>query len=549
MTYKLNKKPNFKPRKTRLQRAIWGAVIFLIPFIIYLNSFHNDFLAGDDEEIILRNNYLRDWRYTPKFFTENYKSGAGTISNFWRPFQLLVYSLIVHTVGVKPLPFHLSSILFHSLCGLFLYLLFLKLLPQEIPLSAIAAIILLWLVHPIHNEELAVTSGIASPAHLFWMILGLFSFVHFEEKERWGWLALSLAGFTLALCSKESAIVFPGLLLGLHIAGIKAGVFKKIKVRGFIYKHMFFWAVAFLYLIGRLTVLNFQNTLNFYAQSNIFTENFSYRLYTLFTVLTYGLRIIIFPSGLHPEKSWPVFTNFFSTEVFLSFLILIVIFVLAVIKWRKNPIFAFGIFWFFLSYLPMSNLAAKINALVWNHWFYTPAVGIFLSLAALLQVKMIQRIAFIFIIAAVIIFSGLTVSRSHLWKDTETVSRFILTYEPESAKTWNNLAIALDAKGEYQEAVNCYLKAIGLSDVYPQTHHNLANTYFALGKYDLAEKEYLHALSLDNNFYHSYLGLGKLYFSKGQAEKAAAYFKKALEIYPYLPPEIVDFIKKNSRGP
>ena len=182
----------------------------------------------------------------------------------------------------------------------------------------------------------------------------------------------------------------------------------------------------------------------------------------------------------------------------------------------------------------VSNFAAMINAITCDHWFYAPAVGILLSLASLLRNKTAQKTAYLFLVAGVIIFSLITISRNKYWKDTETLSRFILRYEPNSAKTWNNLAIALAENGKYQEAIEDYSKAIALEDSYPHSHHNLANAYARLGEYNLAEREYLKAIGMDNRFFYSYLALGKLYLAEGEKEKAADYFRKALEIYPGL---------------
>lgn len=531
--------------------VFWQLLIFILPFIIYIGSFKNDFTAGDDQNIVLNNIFLRDWKYLPKFFTENFVAGSGTLTNYWRPFQLIVCSLIVHTVGIKGWAFHLSSILFHSLCGLLIFAIFSRLMYRYAKPAIIASMVLLWLALPIHAEELAGTLGIASPSHLFWILLGLFSFLIFEERKQRHWYFVSLSSFIFALFSKESAIVFPGLLLGMHITCIKAGLCNKIKIKDYIYRHFAFWLVASFYIVARLTFLNFNNTLNFYKEANIFTQNLPYRFFTLFTVLTHGLRIIFLPWGLHPERSWPVFTSLLSLNVILSLLILAAIFIAAVVSRRRNPLFSFGIFWFFLAYLPMSNIVAQINAVVCDHWFYTPSVGIFLSIASLLLLiknNFYQRAFLIFLAAVITVFSILTFSLVPRWKNTESLCRFILSYEPHSAKHWNNLAMGLSDRKEDKGAIECYLRAIEISDTYPETHHNLANLYFDLGKYDLAEKEFLAAILLDSRFYRAYLGLGNIGLLQGKTGDAVQYFKKALEIYPYLPSQAIDFIHKFSSG-
>ena len=364
--------------------------------------------------------------------------------------------------------------------------------------------------------------------------MAILTFLYFESGNKIRWYLVSVISFILSLFSKESAIVLPGLLLGMHIACSYAGILKKVKLKQLLLLHAPFWLIAFVYIYLRLTLLNFENTMNFYNQANIFTQNFSFRLYTFFTILGRGLTIIFLPIGLHPEKSWPIFTSFFNPQVFLSFLAITLLIVLAIAFRKKNPLFTFGIFWFFFSYLPMSNFAAMINAITCDHWFYAPAVGILLSLASLLRNKTAQKTAYLFLVAGVIIFSLITISRNKYWKDTETLSRFILRYEPNSAKTWNNLAIALAENGKYQEAIEDYSKAIALEDSYPHSHHNLANAYARLGEYNLAEREYLKAIGMDNRFFYSYLALGKLYLAEGEKEKAADYFRKALEIYPGL---------------
>jgi len=522
-----------------------GLLVFLFAFIIYLDSLRNGFLAGDDEEIILRNIYLRDWRNFYKFFTRNLKDGSGVVCNYYRPFQLLIYGIIVKTIGIKPWPFHFASILFHALCGLLLYLLFLRLFYHKANLTMLTLMALLWLSLPIHNEELAGATGLASPTYTFWMLLGILSFLYYGDRQKFKWYIISLLSFILSLFSKESAVIFPGLLLGVYLACVKAGILKKMPFKRFVTIFLPFCIITFIYIVLRLTLLNFSNTLNFYSEANIFTESFFCRIYTLFPILVRGLVIIFFPVGLHPEKSWPVFINFFIPQVVLSFLILAILVILAVIYWNKRPLFTLGIFWFFFSYFPMSNLIAKINALVWDHWLYTPSIGILLSLTTLMEKRPVQKFAYFFLIIMIIIFTPLTYVRSRYYRDTESVSRFILSYEPGSAKTWNNLGIALAEKNKYQEAIDSYTKAIEVEDIYPQTHHNLANAYIALGKYDLAEKEYLKAIEMDSHFFHSYLALGKFYLSRGQREKAREFFKKTLDIYPDCS-EAKEFLKDNS---
>lgn len=198
----------------------------------------------------------------------------------------------------------------------------------------------------------------------------------------------------------------------------------------------------------------------------------------------------------------------------------------------------------------MSNIVAQINALVCDHWFYTPCVGLFLSIISLfllIKNNLYKRVFIFFLVSIIAVFSVLTFTLVPRWKNTESFCRFILGYEPDSSKHWNNLAMALQDAGNEKEAIDCYLKAIKLSDIYPETHHNLANLYFNSREYDLAQKEFLAAIQRDSRFYRAYLGLGQLSLVRGKTGDAVYYFRRALEIYPYLPSQLVNFINELER--
>ncbi|MFH1644885.1 MAG: YfhO family protein, partial [Candidatus Omnitrophota bacterium] len=464
-------------RLRRRKYLICAVFIAVLPFIVYANSMGNDFLAGDDEGIIQRNVYLNDWKYLPNFFSENYKQGAGIVSNYWRPFQLIVYSLIVHSAGRWAPLFHFSSLLFHSLSGIFLFLILLNLFPKSTPLSLWVLPIAIWLVHPVHNEEMSLISGIASSSHIFWILFAIYAFLIFIKKGKRLWYGISIAGCIVALTCKESAVIFPGLILAVHIVSVRLGIAEKKSLKEYVFLHSPFWAVMFLYVLLRLTVLNFNNTLNFYAEDNVFTQNFLYRIYTCLTVVGHGIRITLLPFKLYPERNWSVYTSIFTSQVYVSFLVVSGLGFCAFKFFKKNPLVSFGIFWFFFSYVPMSNIVAKINSLVWDHWFCLPSIGLFVAVAALAEKLKDKRVVQGLMVIVLIVFSVTTFFRNMCWKDTESRSRFILAYQPLTAKTWNNLAMVLAEKGNDENAIAAYKRSIELSDAYSQTHHNLANIY------------------------------------------------------------------------
>lgn len=522
--------------------------------ILYSNTFNGPFLYGDDEHMLVKNIYLENWKYLPNLFTENIWAGSGGFSNFYRPVIMSAYSLLVHIFGKVPWPFHALNILFHGLSGVLIA----AILKKIIPAAGITACVLaatLWTVQPLAVEQILSAVGAADPMSMFWMLAALLAMIKLLEQplpnpalpRDGGGEKQKNAGpkcrqifylifSAFALLSKENAITVPALSILFHLCLRREGRAPALNISSFAKIHLPGWGLAALYAVSRLTLLDFGGTLNFYRQSNVYTENFFCRFFTFLSVLGKGLLVIFAPYDLHPERSWPVFCGFFNPNVWLPAVILAGLAVWVITAWRKKETALLcGLGWFLVSYAPTSNLLSKINAIFWDHWFYTPSFGIVFILLYLREKSGFFKKIFPWAaVACVLILSLITRKNSANWRSQETYSRYILSYEPNSAPHWNNLAIALSDRGEINSAIDAYRNSIRISDVYPQTHHNLGQAYRKTGRGDLAETEYDLALKLDPKFYYSHLALAELMLSRKDARGALEHLIEAKKIFPYI---------------
>jgi len=502
------------------KKILWLCLVAAGVFVSYSNVFHNGFLYGDDEELILRNAYLQDWRYLPRLLSQQTRAGSGISSNFYRPLQGLAYFLLIQGFGMKPWPLQLLNILLHAFNAVCLMLLIQRLtLLEDAPAAVLT---LLWALHPIHVEAVANINGTADPLSAGCMLAGLWMFLQGNAR-------ISLLCFALSLFSKESACIFPLLLVSYDLLS---------RGRVFLWKkHLPYWLLLGGYLVFHQTCLNLPKTLNFYSQSNPFTENFFCRLYTLFSVFGKGLSLLIRPSELHPERAWPAFASFWFPPVFISFAVLCGLLFLGFSHLKRKSVLSFGIAWFFISYLPMSNLWAKINALFWEHWFYLPSAGLCLALAAWAArfSRSIREKTAVVCLPLLLLLGWQTLVQNRIWRDPETFGKAVLRYESGSARTWNNYAMALTDAKKYGEAVAAYRRAIVLRDDYPQTHHNLGNLYRHMGDVQAAFREYRRALEMDPKFYFSRLALGEMFLQSGNVGEGTRQLEEALLIYPHLP--------------
>lgn len=498
--------------------------IALAGFISYINVYGNQFL-WDDEFAVQKNAYIKDFAYLPDIFTTSSGAGAGRIDNFYRPMQLFVYSIVYRLSGLNPFGYHLLNVLLHISNAVMLFLLVEKIFGERKP-AFVAA--LLWVVHPVHTEAVTYMNGTADPLAMFFALGSFLLYIRFKETKTRAFAALSVALFMLALMSKETIIILPGLIALYELAAHKWSLHNLGK-----YKWVApFFAAALIYFLLRLTVLNFGGTLNFYSEENVYTQSLSTRMLTFMASLLSYYSFLLLPINLHMEREFPVFASP-SPEVLASALILLALGFVAYKSIKRDSRIAFGILWFFIAFIPMSGII-PVNALLLEHWLYLPSAGFFMIVAFLVS-HVWQRRKFIFVFLALAIITSITITlnRNADWKDPIMFYNNILLYGEGTARVHNNLAMAYADGGNTAEAEKHYLKAIRLSDIYPQTHYNLARLYLEKGGTEQAIFHLKRSIEVDGDFFFSYQLLGIVYESLGEKEKASEYYEKAGSIKYY----------------
>ncbi len=503
-------------------RMRWGGVLFLSACLaaaalaVYWNCLGNSFL-WDDEQFVVKNVFLTSSKYLPKIFTENIVAGAGFKSNLYRPLQTLTHFLDMHFYGLHPWGHHLTNVLLQAGAAAVVFLVFCEILS---PLSALLAAAI-FALHPIQSEAVAYVSGRGDILAVLFLCLGLLAF----ERRLW----LSLVFAALAMFSKESLALFPLFLALYEYAKDRPLVWKR---------HLPFWALSGLYVLLRLTILNFQNTLNFYKTPNVLTESLSPRVFTYFTTAAKGMSLWFWPLDLHHERSWPVFTLFAIPQVWVSFLILAVIILAAFFLRKRSRVIFAGVLWFFIATAPTSNILVLINAIFYDHWFILPGLGLAMAAGAVIE-NLSARGAFlrraVLSAAAVLIAASFfaTWHYNRAWKTPVSLYTHILSFEPKSAKITSNLGMAYADEGKNEKAMEWYKRSIELSDEFPETHHNLARVYWALGDEEKAILEFKRAVSMGARFYNSWMDLGFIYLARKEYGMATEAFGHVLNIYPY----------------
>jgi Flp pilus assembly protein TadD len=116
----------------------------------------------------------------------------------------------------------------------------------------------------------------------------------------------------------------------------------------------------------------------------------------------------------------------------------------------------------------------------------------------------------------------------------KAIEEFLKAIElnPNMTSAMNNLAICYSRLGRYPEAEATYLRAIELNPQSAYAMNNLAVMYMEAGRFDSARTYGEMAIATEPNYANAYLTLGAIQANSGDLEGAEKYFMKVLQIEP-----------------
>jgi tetratricopeptide (TPR) repeat protein len=495
------------------------ALLCAAAFFVYHNVYHNAFIF-DDEILLEENRYLRHWKYLSDIFLTSSTSGFGGTDSFYRPLQIFIYMLTYMVFGLSLPAFHALNITFHLGSACLMYRLGQKLGFEKY--AALAASFI-WVIHPLHTEAVTYMSATADPAHVFFILLGCLCWLSALRYR----LPAALACFTAALLFKEAAVVFPAMLC--VISFFYPGNLTKLRA---ILSTWPVWLLAIIYLVLRATLLNFDNSYSFYNEKNPYTEDIFVRFYTFVAVLPDYFRLIILPQGLHMERWVFAHGSFFNVPVLIGFLLLCILGLIVFLGFNKKyphykPL-AFGLIWFFAAHFPCSGILLPMNALFLEHWMYLPTIGLFLGIGQFTVTAIKMETPRIISFALLCVYAGFlcmgTIDQNKVWAGPYPFYQNILKYERGSTRVHNNLAMYYEEQGKTDLAEEHYLKSFIIWDVYPQNRYNYANLLSKRGQLEEAIVQYKRALELDPTFYRAAYNLAQIYKTLGRRDRAKLYF-------------------------
>ena len=476
-------------------------------------------LLWDDTHLVVDNPFIK----SPLLILEAFRHSLfpDSLGGHYRPVQTTSYIFDYLLWNGESYGFHVSSVLWHVLGACLLYKLLRKLLSSAgiaprsgnanerfttsatIMDSAAFFVALLWVVHPVHSAAIDYVSGRADSLTCVFSCSAWLLYLKGRELVRRPFLrfavyVLAELSFLLAVCSRESGFIWLTLFLFyLFFFDRRTELKSKLLVLA--------CCIALSSVYAGLRQLPPKSPVNDAASTLMAGETPSKRAVLMLRALgDYG-QLMIWPANLHMERTikessdprddveWrnaiPVKFLALAGVIFGAFLIYC--------AFRPGPARAirlFGMTWFVLSYLPISNLV-DLNATVAEHWLYLPSIGFFIFVVGCF-VELPRQTRKLATIAGCLAVCSLTVRsfiRSSDWVTPETFYTRTLLAGGASLRMAVNLAEIYSQRGENAKAERVLRRVISLDPSYMAARNNLGSALTAQGKAAEAETMFVSA--------------------------------------------------------
>ncbi|MBF0385800.1 MAG: tetratricopeptide repeat protein [Candidatus Omnitrophica bacterium] len=545
--------------KTIESPVIIAFLIFLAAFLAHATSLNGGFKAIDDKISIVANPDLDSFSSIPKIFSEPFFGVGG----FYRPLVAVSFLLEKKLFGLNPFYFLLTNLILHAFNAVFVYLI-VSSLTKERRVGFLTGLV--FAVHPIHWEAVSNISGRAVLLCAFWSFLS-FIFYLISTRRNYSWVlhGVSLLFFSLALFSKEEAVMLPFIIVCFELFYMMKED-NKIE-RGL--SALSFFAVSAIYMVLRQGL---DITVNwFWPKPEMVILGF---LTFLRGFLIY-LRLIIFPSGFYFDRAIPFFNSFFNLEILLTlFCASAAITAVYIYRGKLRRSVCLFLAWGTLGFLPVSQLiplsAYPDHAALADHFAYIPSVGLFFVFIYFIlflfglscERKLLSPGSANFILVVYLVFlalmtaaldrcsaNELSMLRESLAKDpnntrvrgsyglalidakqyasAEQEFRKVLKTEPNDPRMGINLAKTLIDQGKLLEGIEVYEKISSPGKLAPLLKENLEKAYILV-------LERYKAKLIDNlDDPRIYYSMGVMFSKQGEVKKAIAEFEKALTLNPH----------------
>jgi protein O-mannosyl-transferase len=533
-----------------------GVLLIVSVFAVYEPVLRHDFVYFDDNLYITQNKIVRSGLSWHNLIWALQASDCS-----WHPLTWASHMLDVELFGLNPGYHHLTSVLFHILNSLLVFVV-LRNMTGALWRSALVAA--LFALHPLNVESVAWLSQRKSLLCFFCWILCMGSYARYIRRpERLNYALVFFWVMMGALC-KPMIVTLPFVLLLLDYWPLgRLALPNPVRTRDLILEKIPFFILAAASAGWTYWVQKGAGAVRSMGDSPMFLRianaGVGYVTYIYKMVWPFDLAFLYpFPSHIPIWQAG-------GAAVFLAALT-----GLAILLRRRYPWFAVGWFWYLGTLVPVIGFVRVGAHAIADRYVYIPFIGLWIIISwGLARVAESRRIRLLMGISHAVIFVLLMLiarQQVRVWADSQTLFEHALAITEKNSIAHNNLGVVLAEQGQEREAVKHFRQALDIDPGYVEARDNLqvltavragiqkevaqlqtlvalhpvaaplhfalAERYHRLGDMGIARQTYEKTLSLAPDDAPAYIGLGLLLAAQGKYAQAVTRLKRAASLAP-----------------
>jgi protein O-mannosyl-transferase len=514
------------------------ALLILAVLLVFGQTLRYEFVNYDDNEYVYENPqvikgltwYGIGWAFTHSQVCQ------------WVPLTTISHLIDCSVYGLNAGGHHLTNVLLHAASAV---LLFLVLRRATGALWSSAFVAAVFALHPLRVESVAWVSERKDVLSGLFFMLTLWTYVRYVQNGSKAGIAVPavasrpwtldycwvLLFFTLGLMSKPMLVTLPFVLLLLDYWPL--GRFQPTTPRStFLALCVLFREKFPLFLLAAGS-----SVITFLVQksSRISIDSLPMSKRLLNVTLSYGTYVaeMVWPdnlAGFYPYPPTMPMGQIMSTGA-----LLLAITVLAILLARRFAFFLVGWLWYLGMLVPVIGLVQTGSQSHADRHTYLPQIGLYLVIVwAVRNLTVSWRYrrlglggAALSVIAALMICAG---KQTACWHDSETLWKHTLARTSSNNVAWNNLGYFLFQRGQMDEAITCFKKALKINPNFFEAYNNLGVVRLQMKQPEEAMVCFQKALEISPDFVEAHYNLGCAFDDQGRLDEAIMQYKKAIEL-------------------
>ncbi|MFQ3582152.1 hypothetical protein J8C06_09150 [Chloracidobacterium validum] len=367
--------------------------VIALAILVYANTLANGFVY-DDISIVQSNPYITDWRRIPWLFTKGYWSHKAGGGGNYRPLAVVTFALEYAVWGIAPMGYHLTNILLHAAnVGMVFHVL--RLYRASLGVAGVSALV--FAVHPVHTDAVASVVGRGELLGMFFGGLMWWAWVNARQAGRrsrdraqpklrgvWRWRGAAALAYLAALLSKENMITLPAALWLAEVLHAR---------RACLAHGMWTTRLSCLWHLTRPFWVLAVPLVPYFWLRSLAGEGVSqvagvgavplagYTLWQRAVIMLesgltwYRLLFVGYPLRPHYDGLNVTVTLDWTWGKLAGLLLNGGLVVALWLTWRRAPLVAFAIGFWFITLAIVSNVPIPLGALFGERWLYVPSAG------------------------------------------------------------------------------------------------------------------------------------------------------------------------------